>query len=87
MHGRVFRSIFDRKEVIRHRLVRELVNERRDDVHRSVSHDQRSALPRGIQFLFSTHTRAHVSLRVLVVEESAHNRTYARTGKSGFARL
>ena len=45
MHARVFRSILDGKEVIRHRLVRELMNERDDDVHRALSHDQRPALP------------------------------------------
>jgi hypothetical protein len=65
MHARVFRSILDGKEVIRHCLVRELVNERDDDVHRAVSHDQRPALPPRIRFLFPSHARAHVSLRVL----------------------
>jgi hypothetical protein len=53
MHARVFRPFFDRKEVVRHRLVRELVNERRDDVHRAVSHNQRRALPPGILLLVS----------------------------------
>ncbi len=52
MHARIFRSIFDGKEVICHRLVRELVNERDDGVHRAVGHDQRRALPTGILFLF-----------------------------------
>jgi hypothetical protein len=81
MDARVFRSIFDGKEVIRHRLVRELMNERDDDVHRALSHDQRRALPPGILFLFPSHARAHVSLRVL--ECAMH----VRTGKSGFAPL
>jgi hypothetical protein len=78
IHARVFRSIFDRKEVIRHRLVRELVNERDGDVHRAVSYDQRRALPPGVLFLFP---RAHVSPPRFGV------RMHARTGKSGFARL
>ena len=68
VYVREFRSIFNGKEVICHRLVRELVNERGDDVHRAVSHNQRRALPPGILFLFPSHTRAHVGLRVLEYE-------------------
>ncbi len=52
MHARVFRSLFNGKKVIRHRLVRELVNERDDGVHRTVSHYQRRTLPPRILFLF-----------------------------------
>jgi hypothetical protein len=52
MHARVFRSIFNGKEVIHHGLVRELVNEWDDGVHRTLSHDQRPTLPPRILFLF-----------------------------------
>ena len=78
VHVRVFRPIFDRKKVIRHRLVRELVNKRCDGVNRAVSHDQRRALPRGILFLYSSHARAHVNLHVWVVRESAHVHTHRK---------
>jgi len=48
---RVFRPIVNRKQVVRHRLVRKLVNERRNGVHRAVSDDQRRTLPPRILFL------------------------------------
>lgn len=52
---RVFGPIFDRKKVVRHRLVRKLMNKRRHDVHRALGHDQRRTLPPRILFLKGYH--------------------------------
>ena len=54
---RVFRAIFDGKKVVRHRLVRKLVNEWRHDVYRSLSDDQRRTLPPRVLFLIPSHER------------------------------
>ena len=81
---RVFRPIVDRKQVVRHRLVRKLVNERRNGVHRAVSDDQRRTLPPRILFLKKKKKRTPP---VALKRGEAQKQKHARTGKSGFARL